>query len=494
MEPEVLSIMQKLTDAVSLLQQGQSQVLRTKAPAPGVLGAPDVQLIFGPGGIFSQFGLDDVVINASLSPKGIASMIPAYGTNILYPIFAYITGFDSDGTDEPDGPCDPAPGGEIEACHQVAQFGRVARASKEMEVNELMSILNGRLSTELRVLGDVIGEGHPLLTQEARQPTNWIRSVIQTQLVIVGIEFQRWLVPTLWTGDPVNNTNGGYAEFPGLDILVNTGKVDAFKNIACPALDSDVKEFGYGDVSSSDPDIVEYLSSMEFYLRHIADRTGLSPVDWVIAMRPELFFELTSIWPCRYLTDRCANSNGTNVTVISDNGNVAMRDAMRNGGFLTINGRNIPVILDDGIPELNAATDAHLNPGEFASDIYFLPIRAKGMPVLFWEFLDYSQAMASVAGMAGLQPQARFWTTDGGRYMWTVENLRYCFKIQGKMEPRVLLRTPQLAGRVNHIAYSPLQHLRSPFPDSPYFKNGGSPSQDTPAEYYNEWTAPNRGQ
>lgn len=473
------------TSLTALASRGQQQGPMVQR---AIAGAMNAQSIFGNNGIFSNFGLDDTVINASLTPKGMSGLIPAFGTVELVPIFPYITGFESDGSAEPAGPCDDAPGGVIEVCHQTAQHGRVARGTQEMEINQLMQIINGKLTTELRVMGDIIGEGHKLLTGEGVPGGNdWIRSVFQTQMVIVGIEFQRWLVPQLWVGNPANNNaGGGYREFPGLDILISTGKVDAFTSTPCPALDSDIKDFNFNLVDAASPDIVTFVSMMQFYLQHNASRMGLDPVDWVIAMRPQLFFELTAVWPCRYLTHRCADSAGTDVVVMNDATNVNMRDEMRNGNFLWVNGIRMPVVLDDGIYEDNNITNANCLPGEYASDIYFIPLKAKNMPVLYWEYFDYRGAMADLSSMA--RDKARFWITDGGRYMWALQDLNYCFKLQGKLEPRVVLRTPQLAGRIQNVKYSPLQHLRASWDqDSPYFQKGGDEYQDTPQTYYAEW-------
>ncbi|KKL87036.1 hypothetical protein LCGC14_1938710, partial [marine sediment metagenome] len=69
-----------------------------------------------------------------------------------------------------------------------------------------------------------------------------------------------------------------------------------------------------------------------------------------------------------------------------------------------------------------------------------------------------------------------------------MQNLNYCFKFQGKIEPRVVLRTPQLAGRLENIMYEPLQHLREPFQSSPYFAKGGDEYYPTPPSFYNEWS------
>lgn len=475
-----------LAKTVDLLAQNQLQ-LQQGLVHKDISGVPDAQMMHGPGGLFSNAGIEDLVINASLVPKGMDGLLPALATVYTNPVFPFITGFQSDGEEEADGVCDDGPGGIIEACNQTAQFGRITRSSQEIEINKVMLMINRGETASLRVLGEVLGT-HKLLSSQVMQPADWINYVTRTQMVIVGVEFQRKLAVMLWQGNPVNNSaGGGYAEFPGLDMMIAAGKVDCFTGVACPALDPDIKDFAYEDVGSITRDIVEYLSMMDFYIRHVAERTNLDPVEWVIAMRPELFFELTAVWACRYLTDRCTNAAGTAVAVINDRTNVDMRDAMRNGMFLTINGRNVRVVTDDGIYEADSTNDVNLQPGEYASDIYFVPLRAHGIPVLYWEHVDYSKAAPD---MAILNRKEQFWPSDGGRYMWTIQQKTWCFKIQGKIEPRVILRTPHLAGRLQNVKYTPLQHLRSPFPESPYFKKGGEEHFNTAPSFYSEWNPP----
>jgi len=326
--------------------------LQTKTHQKAISGTADAQLMFGPGGLFSNFGLDETVINASMSPVGLDRLLPVMPTQTLYPVYSYITGFDPDDEAEPAGPCDDAPGGVMETCHEIAQFGRYTRSSKEIEYNEIVGVLNGHLTTDLRVMGDILGQGHQLLSSLTSESPEFVQSVIQTQMVIVGVLFQQKLMRQLWAGTPANNNvGGGYKEFPGLDILVGTGKVDAFSNTACEALDSDVKDFSYAPIYGTNPDIVEYMSMMMYYLQNNARGMGLEPVQWVIAMRPQLFFELTAVWPCRYLTYRCSDRLGADVTIANDDTNVRMRDDMRNGHYLIINGLKVPVALDDGIVE-----------------------------------------------------------------------------------------------------------------------------------------------
>ena len=276
------------------------------------------------------------------------------------------------------------------------------------------------------------------------------------------------MVVDLWTGDP---TAGN--QMPGLDRQIVTGQIDARDATACPALDSDVKSFAFNMVDGIALDIVEYLSMLEYYLTFNAERMRLSPVSWAIVMRPQLFFELSAVWPCRYLTHRCANSGGTNIAVINDNVNVNMRDAMRNGKYIDINGTRYPVILDDGIYEYNNINNANLEANEFASSIYMVPLTVLGGTVqaTYMEYLDYRLAQPDVALLNGLQ---KFFWTDNGMYTWGISDVKgWCYQLHLATEQRVVLLTPQLAGKIERVAYSPLQHVRSPFADSPYFEDGG---------------------
>ena len=68
-------------------------------------------------------------------------------------------------------------------------------------------------------------------------------------------------------------------------------------------------------------------------------------------------------------------------------------------------------------------------------------------------------------------------------WSWAIENLNWCFKLKLKTEQRVVLRTPQLAGRIDNVRYTPLQHLREPQPTSPYWSDGGVSLRQTTTDY-----------
>jgi len=90
-------------------------------------------------------------------------------------------------------------------------------------------------------------------------------------------------------------------------------------------------------------------------------------------------------------------------------------------------------------------------------------------PVTYIEHVDYRAWRDDVSLLRGTE---EFWTDDG-KFSWAIEHVKWCYKLSLKTEQRVILRTPQLAGRIDNVLYQPLQHLRSFDPSSEYFADGG---------------------
>jgi len=448
------------------------------------IGNPTTNLPYGPNGIFGLCGTDQQVISAHVTPRGLDPFLMVKPTVEVNPLFANFTGIQADGDDEPSTGCTNCPGGLMKSCYTTATTGRICRESQTIEINDVMKRTNRGQFDDLVLLGDMLG---PSNFQAVPESTDVLQTATEAQMAVVGVLHQRALAKMLWQGNPANNVGTGYMEFPGLDMLINTGKVDAQTGVACPSMDSDVKNFNYNMVDSNAVDIVLYLSWLEYYCYHNADRMGLAPARWVVCMRPELWEELSAIWPCRYLTNRCTTSTGTNPMVINDDVNAKYRDAMREGMFIDINGRRYDVVVDDGIYESNSTNDANLNPGQFASDIYFVPLTILNrVPVTYWEHIDFRAATGDNAFLRG---NNLWWWSDDGRFFWVVEQQSYCFLLRAKVEPRLVLRAPHLAGRLQNVAYEPLQHLRSPFDDDAYFVDGGRYSRSAQS-WYSEWNLP----
>ena len=217
----------------------------------------------------------------------------------------------------------------------------------------------------------------------------------------------------------------------------------------------------------------------------------LDPVTWAIAMKPGLFYEITGIWPCSYYTNRCVLPDPSDKAF---RGNLDLRamsemtDAMRQGKYLLIDGQKWNVVLDDGIFEDNHTTHSGLNGGQFASDIYFIPLTYNGgSRATYWEYHDFQTV--TMPNLADGRFTDWFWS-DSGRWLWAKMVPRgYCLAWESRIEPRVILRTPQLAGRILHVAYTPLQHTRDPYPDEEYYVGGGVGERGAPSQY-SDWNPP----
>jgi hypothetical protein len=455
---EPVSTEEKLADAITLL----TKTLEDKEEQKAAGNVHSAMTLHDGGGIFSTPGLDRTVITAHIRPMGIGSSLPLLPSIDADPRFASITGFSGEYGARVTNACDDAPTGYMKGCNLTALFGLERQDTETIEMDRVMLRWNRGDFRDLMLRGQLLGLSG--LTPQGMNQQDVLNVITKAEMVSAAVRAERQLVRQMWQGNIL------LSEFPGLDAQIATGQVDADTNTACSALDSDVKDFGYDDVCGTGRDIVEYLSMLVWYLEYNAMHMGLDPASFVIVMRPELWYELSACWPCRYMTNRCANAAGTAVGVINDENNVNLRDGMRNGLYIDINGKRYPVIVDHGIFEHNSTNNANLNAGEFASSIYVVPMTIQGgFPVTYREYLDYRGAAADVAL---LDNRHDFWTDDG-IYSWAIENQKWCYKLALKTEQRVILRTPQLAGKIQYVRYTPLQHLRDPQATSSYFQDGG---------------------
>lgn len=439
------------------------------------------QLLYGSGGLWDAAGADDTVINNYMTPEGLRSKLPIFPSLNENPIWFTLTGIASNNAGAPDAPCHDSEAGFMKGCALTSQFGRLQFDTNTIEMNKISTYDNLGVTRNLGLQGQLFNPNNRQVSGLPSQ-ADMFNNVIAEEMGKVGMLFQVGSAAMLghnrevWQGDPTNNTaQGGYKEFPGLDLQINTGQVDAYTGVACPNMDSDVKDFGYQNLAIFGTNtIVRTMSYLQMYVENIARKTGLWPVQWVWVMRPETWIELSAIWPIAYNTNRgssfMANRGFTgNLDTINS---VGMTDAMRNSLTIDVNGKTFPVVVDDGIFESNNINNGNLNAGEFSSTIYLVPltIGTGNVPVTFLEYSNYGQW----ARDSSILPDSvkTFWT-DGGMYSWAYEGQKWCFKLSAKTEQRVILKTPQLAGRIDNVMCEPLQHMRDTDPTSPYFINGG---------------------
>lgn len=439
---------------------------------------PTFQPGHGNGGLFSNPGLDSDLYGAFVLPNyGLASALPKFPTVFEYLIAGIVTGVTATTGSEPTGLCDDPPyAGLMKLCQQAYPLGRFSRMSRVGELDAMGKMANRGEHNDFTLRNNI---GADLPGTIGLPGGNPLASESDKMLFELAVAWARDFAPQIFTGNPASNAGaGGTRYFNGLDILINSGYIDAISTIACPAADSLIRSFGDVQIQvDGGTSIVNHITQMvyEIWLNR-ASQFGLTPVTGVLVMRPQLFHILTSYWPCSYLTYRCEGADNANINPVGsfDMGDaIALRDAMRAGSFLTIDGKNFPVILDDAVAETS------IGAGVYESQIYFVPMTVLGgRPVTYIEYFNYDAPNGFMQGAADLAPGDSYRTSNNGMFAWHKKPpSNWCVQVLAKTEQRILLRTPQIAGRLTDVRYIPYVHERDWATDGTYFVNGGSTSQ-----------------
>lgn len=482
--------------------QQAAQNYREKAQGfkndPGTISAG--QQIHGNTGLFATPGLDQNILSRVLRPlQGLprALSVQPFGTGVPAeyggseaPLYATVTGItDPTEVTYPVDICDDQPeGGLVEACVLTAPYGQLG-SSISIKYNEVGRLQNRGEETDLRV----INAPDPYFNTPATTP-NLGGDALMNELNARLIASTEWLGREMarnfiWTGDPSTTTNEGWQQFMGMEMLVNTNKYD-INGTRCEAMDSYIENFQYELVNGTGRDIAAFIDDMYFDLSYLADNTGMSPVQWVLVMRTQLFNEITKVYPIKYFNEALANMAAFKTdggrSVLNASELTDMRDRMREQRMLPVRGKMVPVILDDTIPEDNSTTSASLSEGQFASDVYMLPltVRSGNFPVLYWEFFKLNNGQAN-----NLKNQMRDNTTyftDNGRFQWFANFRNGCYRLNFVSRPRIILRAPYLAARLQNVSYEPQRHVDSWNPESDYFVSGGRTNTDQ-SQYYTEY-------
>lgn len=435
-----------------------------------VSSTPTTTFAHGPAGLFSYPGLSSPVFSAMSLPRlGLQSVLPTRSSRDANPLYGIFTGVTATTGSEPTGVCDDPPTvGLSKLCTHSFVFGRYSRQTRVFDLDRM------GLWTNRGEFGDLSLLGGPFQGKNAGVPTipgfggqsDVVKNEVGKALFELAVGWARDFARKLYTGNPTNNTSGGgHKEYQGLDRLVNTGYRDAISGQACAAADSIVYDFASLEVSTNGSTYVRRITNIYRRLRYIASTVGLDPVQWVIVMRANAFYELSEVWPCAYSTYRCANAgtfSASQPQVTDTQSLITMRDGMRGnqdaltGQYLLIDGQKVPVILDDGITETNLTGSA------FSSPVYIIPLTVLGgTPVTFFEHLDYSMPGGALDFAETFAPAGMYMASDSGRFLWHKKvPTNFCVQLLAKTEPRLLFLTPHLAARMTAMKYTPVAHER----------------------------------
>jgi hypothetical protein len=450
----------------------------------------------GAYGLMSAPGMSRDVINAMMLPHlGLMRLLSSHPTVEDYAFYGILTGQTAasgtfNGTNSA-GVCgDPPTAGLLKLCTQGYRLGRQSMMTPVIELDRVGRMNNRAEFRDYRLIGGPY-QADGTNAAPSVPGNNGIQNALNDEMAKVSYELANdWIRnfnPFLYTGNRTNNTGGGIIlEYNGLDGLINTGYRDSDTGVACPRANSIVDSFNSQNVATSPAarsGIVGTITGTDRRLRYRAIEMGLAPVRWVMVMRWSAFYELTEVWPCAYSTYRCvAADSGLSAAQPSVNDALKlqdMRDQMRGdwdartGQFLWIDGQRREVVIDDTIPE------TALSNGAFNSSIYWVPLTViGGFESIYMEFFNYDTPQGAMAAAKVLAPGDSYFTTDGGRYLWHKRPpTAYCVQAQVKTEPRLILRTPQIAARLTNVAYTPNpvhEDDWSTASNAYYFLNGGS--------------------
>jgi hypothetical protein len=431
----------------------------------------------GPTGIFGAAGLDQNVFGTRIKPRGLLSVLPSMPSIDASPIVSYLTGFTDESGSEPSAPCaECVKAGEIKSCYQGSAFGLVCRETDEMVLANIGKRNNRSEFYDLRLVNDPLLNNAEMWVPSSvpKSTQDVLNREVLARWLTLGVAFENKLCQLVWTGNPANNVGSGYAEYDGLERLVKTGHVDVLTSTSCPSLDSDIKDANYLSVENDSAQIFYLMEMIYRFVKHNAQHMGFMPVQWAWVMKDALFRQLTDRWPCVYASARCNATNNDIVNNVDGLERKRMADEMYIGQFLQIDGVRIPVILDDCIPYESNETNGDLDSTEHASDIYLIPFTVRGgTPVTFMEYFDYSTpTIGTMQGIADGRMGHEYWT-DGGRFLWSYNRTRFCASWVARIEPRLRLLTPHLAGRLENVKFAPIQMFREPLPSQGYFVDGG---------------------
>jgi len=408
--------------------------------------------LYEEGGLFGRCDGSSTLINALVGPIGYEKVLTWVGTDTEREFVDAWSDIDITAGEQSTvcGNCQTA---SMRACAQFYCFGRFCRQSQELQFDRIGLRANSGVPIK-NLFGSITGpDGGVLVPQGAPLTDDFY---VQTALVGYALRLRN--AQLLWSGNPINNA-GAYAEHAGFQLLVNTGKFDAYTQLACNALDSFLLNFANNAPAADGTYAIrQWFHRMMNQFRVRADRAGL---DWDtavmdIVMTPNLWDCIARVYACAGV-DLCTLTNAQNNTVQNADQAQSRYENYLSTMQLPIDGKLYPVVLDSQIPEITGQANG------ICSDIYFITREISGRTITYGNYQDfnktYGRTRAEMVSMFGSDDIA---ITDNGRFSLVRSNERGCFDIQAYTKPRIVMEMPQLSGRIRNVCCNV---LGSPFPD-----------------------------
>lgn len=486
--------MSQTPDVMELLAQAVAPYLGRNGPVMRASGTPISPYLYEHGGLFGVCGADPVLINALVGPMGYEAKIPWVGTKYDTPLAHYLTSIASTGYTQSTlcGDCGTP---SFKRCTLTTCFGRICQATEEMNIDSIGVYANPGIP-QLALYGAITDPSGNVLVGQGQPVTN----MFTLQLVGAAYNLRRQLGVEKWNGNPTGNT-GGRQFMTGFDLLINTGHNDVPSGLACPGLDSIIKNYGNNIVGAAgSPSILSYIAAVIRSIKYRISTAGFDDAAAIIdiVMHPTQWDCVAAAAACEYgLTCNSWTASGLREMTNDALAVADIRDAMMAGMYLKIDGKQYPVTLDNGIPVTNRPYGSET---KRCSTIYIIPRQVPGIPAVtdspgngytcWGEYQDFTQTAGDVlAWFRRTFGASLVDVTDGGRYIVApTTSGGLCFDARVVTKPRVRLLTPQFAGRVTNVCCIPL----GTYPDvsgsgGVYEVDGGASTSPIPYLYGDCW-------
>lgn len=461
----------------ALIQQQVNALLaqqRTKDSATtGLAIAPH-----GYNALFNNFGIEPGVPTTYIGPRGLEQALESMGhvqkSQLLNPVFEILTGQTASSGEEPTTPCDenvPIPG-DLKVCNQTWPFGEFTMKTKPIRVDNAGELINRSEILDLRLLNNPFADANNIVPTGS---ANLFRNKLTKAVVELTNDFKRRYARLFFTGSPLNTagSTGGYLEYNGLERIVNDSYQDVFTGVACPAANSLVSTFTATPMQSAASQYVTTMVETYRAQKYLAEQLLASDVQFAFVMRHQALLSFTQIWPCAYETYRCYVTPpvaGSVVVDTSASDQSALREAMRSGHYLLIDGEKVPVIIDTTMVEAN------IGGGNFMSDVYLVPLKSAtlGGQQLYIDYFDYRGPFGMQEIINQLGPQDEYRVSPDGRYaIHFLGGTSFCKQVEIRTRKRIILRSPFLAARLQDAQYAVYQHEREWEPGTSFYEDGG---------------------
>jgi hypothetical protein len=468
--------MQALAQAIGPYLSGEKQAGGGHIPfGLKASGTPSATApLYVNGGLFGRCDGTSDLINAMVGPIGYEGHLDWIGTDTEREFVDALTSITETGSEQ-SAACGDCISLSLQACAQFYCFGRFCRQSNELQFDRMS--LRGNDGVPVRTLFGAItdSEGNVLVPNGAL-----ITDAFMLQSRSVGYLLRLKNATLLWSGNPCNNS-GSYQEYPGFQLIVNTGKVDAYSQLSCDGIDSFLMDFQNNQPAATGTySIVNWFRRMENQFKYRAEGAGMAwdTAAMDIVMHPNTWDCVARVYACAGI-DLCAPTGNARITVSADQAR-ERREEFLSRMALPINGRWYPVVLDSQIPDTPGQANG------VCADIYFITREINGETITFGQYQDFNMTYGKIRNeLVELFGSDDIAITDNGRFALVRDNSRGCFDIQAYTKPRLVARAPWLLGRIQNVCCDVLQE---PFPDpsgsgGTYEKDGGRTTTSPPVLY-----------